>query len=305
MDMPIIAVVGATGNQGGGLVKAILEDGQFQARAITRNADSDKAKALSSKGVQVVKADLDDLKSLEAAFADCWGVFIMSNYWELFDVEKEVQHVENQIQAAKTAGVQHVIYSSLEDTRDVLTKYSEVPRLGNYSVPHFDGKGKLNQKVLDELPATVLLTTFFYENWTGFSAPKKNHKGEWQIMMNMAEAPLTMIAVEDIGRAALEIFKHHEEFVGKTVGIAGDSLPVSEIAQIMTEVLNRPVTYVPIPLESFRGLGFPGADDVANMYAYYVLDAEGFANRRKYDGIRFQSFRDWLEAHKDEVIQGM
>src|SRR6476660_5902921 len=115
----IIAVVGATGAQGGGLVQAILADpkGGFKVRAITRNPNSDKGKALAAAGAEVVAADLDDEKSLDRAFAGAYGAFCITNFWEHFSPEKELAQATNLAKATKAAGVQHVIWSTLEDTR--------------------------------------------------------------------------------------------------------------------------------------------------------------------------------------------
>src|SRR5215217_5577263 len=115
----VIAVIGATGAQGGALVRAILADksGGFAARAITRHVDSDKGKALAAQGAEVVAADLDDQASLERAFAGAYGVFGLTNFWEHFSPEKELAQAANIARAAKAAGAQHVIWSTLEDTR--------------------------------------------------------------------------------------------------------------------------------------------------------------------------------------------
>src|SRR5512145_2065640 len=118
-DKRIIAIVGATGAQGGSLARAILADksGQFAVRAITRNPDGDKAKALKKAGAEVVRADLDDEGSLKKAFTGAYGAFCITNFWEHFSPEKEIAQAGNMARAAKAAGVQHVIWSTLEDTR--------------------------------------------------------------------------------------------------------------------------------------------------------------------------------------------
>src|SRR5688500_474734 len=145
-DKKIIAVVGATGAQGGGLVRAILadKDGQFAARALTRNVDADKAKALVKAGAEVVRADLDDEESLKKAFAGAYGAFCVTNFWEHFSPEKEYAQAGNMARAAKAADVKHVVWSTLEDTRKKVP-LSERPmpaREGKYKVPHADAKGE-------------------------------------------------------------------------------------------------------------------------------------------------------------------
>ncbi|MGH7224024.1 MAG: NmrA family NAD(P)-binding protein, partial [Gemmataceae bacterium] len=121
-DKKIIAVMGATGSQGGGLIQAILGDpnGGFQARALTRDVNSDKAKALKQQGVEVVAADLDDEESIRRAFAGAYGAYCVTFFWNHFSPDKEGAHARTLANAAKQAGVKHVIWSTLEDTRKLV-----------------------------------------------------------------------------------------------------------------------------------------------------------------------------------------
>src|SRR6202171_6440449 len=192
----VIAVVGATGAQGGGLVRAILNDknGSFTARAITRNVDSDKAKALADAGAEVVVADLDDVKSLRKAFEGAHGAFCVTNFWEHFKPEKEISQARNMAQAAKDAGVKHVIWSTLEDTRQSIPLSDDrMPTLmGKYKVPHFDGKGEANA-VFTQLgvPTTFLLTSFYWDNFIHFGmGPKKGADGKLAITFPLGDKKL-------------------------------------------------------------------------------------------------------------------
>src|SRR6059036_2349003 len=145
-DKKIIAVVGATGSQGGGLCRAILADpnGDFAVRALTRDPNKDKAKALAEKGAEVVQADLDDIESLKKAFAGAHGVYCVTNFWEHFSAEKEKAQAKNEADAARAAGVKHVIWSTLEDTRKLMKSDDKrMPMLQEkYRVPHFDAKAE-------------------------------------------------------------------------------------------------------------------------------------------------------------------
>ncbi|HSG47875.1 MAG TPA: NmrA/HSCARG family protein, partial [Longimicrobiales bacterium] len=212
-DKKIIAVAGATGAQGGGLVRAILEDrdGPFKARAITRNPASDKAWALAALGAEVVQADLDDKASLERAFAGVHGAFCITNFWEHFSPEKEKAQARNMAEAAKAAGVSHVIWSTLEDTRKWIPLSDDrMPTLmDRYKVPHFDGKGE-SDAVFGEMgvPTTLLLTTFYWDNFIFFGAgPQRGEDGSLALNLPMGERKLAGIAAEDIGRSAYAIFK--------------------------------------------------------------------------------------------------
>ena len=148
-DKKVIAVLGATGAQGGGLVRAILNDkeGEFKVRALTRNLNSDKAKALGNMGAELVAVDVDNYDSLKNAFWGAYGVYAVTFFWEHFSPEKETAQVASIAKAAKEANVQHVVWSTLEDTRKwVPLDDNRMPTLmGKYKVPHLDSKGEADK----------------------------------------------------------------------------------------------------------------------------------------------------------------
>ncbi len=222
-DKKIIAVVGSTGAQGGSLVEAILSDPNrgFVARAITRNPTNDKARALAAKGGEVVQADLDDVESLKKAFAGVYGVYAVTNFWEHFSGEKEKAQAKNIADAARAAGVSHVIWSTLEDTRNLMrAEDKRMPMLQEkYRVPHFDAKAEANA-YFKGLPTTFLVTSFYWDNLYSFGlAPKKAADGQYEWTFPMGDSKLAGMAAEDIGKCAYGIFKAGQQYVGKTVGI--------------------------------------------------------------------------------------
>src|SRR5512147_2870804 len=210
-DKKIIAVLGATGSQGGGLCRAILADrsGEFSCRAVTRDVNKDKAKALAAAGAEVVSADLDNVESLKKAFAGAYGVYAVTNFWEHFSAEKEKAQAKNIADAAKAAGVKHVIWSTLEDTRKLMSPDDKrMPILqGKYRVPHFDAKAEADE-YFKGLPATLLVTSFYWDNLYMFGlAPKKGEDGKLAWTFPMGTAKMAGIAAEDIGKVAYGIFK--------------------------------------------------------------------------------------------------
>jgi len=308
----IIAVVGATGAQGSGLVRAILKDksGGFGVRALTRNAGSDKAKELQQMGAEVVAVDIDDVESLKRAFQGAHGVFCVTFFWEHFSPEKELAEANNMAQAAKHAGVQHVIWSTLEDTRNwVPLDDSRMPTLmGKYKVPHFDAKGEANQLFTGlGLPTTFLLTSFYWENLITFGmGPKKGPDGKLYITMPMGDRKLPGIASGDIGKCAYGIFRKGREFLGKTVGIAGDHLTGNQMAAELTRALGVDVRYNDVPPEVYRGFGFPGAEDLGNMFQFKRDFEPVFCGARNLDFSRalnpsMQTFSAWLAENKDRI----
>ncbi len=308
----IIAVVGATGAQGGGLVRAIKEDPQseFVARALTRKPSSEKGKALQAAGVEVVAADLDDQASLARAFAGAHGAFCVTNFWEHFSAEKEMAQAANMARAAKDAGLQHVIWSTLEDTRKLVPlEDSRMPTLhGKWKVPHFDGKGASDDEFRKAgVPTTFLLTSFYWENFIYFGAgPQKGPDGHLALTFPLDDKKLPGIAVEDIGRCALAIFKAGPRFVNKTVGIAGEFVTGAEMAAGLSRGLGREIRYNNVPPEVYRSFGFPGADDMGNMFQYKRDFNEQFCAARdlklsKELNPALQDYATWVDRNKSRI----
>ncbi len=311
-EKKIIAVLGATGAQGGGLVRAIMNDasGGFKARALTRNASSEKAKALAKLGAEVVAADVDNLESLKKAFQGAYGAFCITFFWEHFSPEKEFAHAKAMATAAKADGLKHVIWSTLEDTRKwVPLSDNRMPTLmGKYKVPHFDAKGEADN-VFRELgvPTTFLLTSFYWENLIYFGmGPKKGADGKLAITFPMGDKKLPGIAAEDIGKCAYGIFKKSHEFIGKTVGVAGEHLTGAQMATALTKALNQEVQYNDVPPEMYRGFGFPGAEDLGNMFQFKRDFQEAFCGPRNPSVARhlnpsLQTFDEWLARNKSRI----
>ncbi len=308
----IIAVAGATGAQGGGLVNAILNDkgGEFAVRALTRDVASDKAKALAAKGAEVVAADVDDVESLKRAFAGAYGAYCVTFFWNHFSPERELADAANMANAAKHAGLQHVIWSTLEDTRKLvpLTDNRMPTLMGKYKVPHFDAKGEADPLFRDlGLPVTCLVTSFYWENFIHFGmGPKKGPDGVLGITLPMGDKRLSSMAVDDIGKCAYGIFKKGREHIGKTVGIAGEHLTGAQIAAAFTKALGRPVRYNDVPPEVYRGFGFPGAEDLGNMFQYDRDFEAASVAARSVDFSRslnpaLQTFDKWLAQNKSRI----
>lgn len=308
----IIAVVGATGAQGGGLVRAILNDpnGGFKPRAITRNPSSEKAKKLKEMGAEVVEANIDNKESIIKAIEGAYGAFCVTNFWEHFSPEKEMQQAKNMAEAGKDAGIEHVIWSTLEDTRKWIPLDDDrMPTLmEKYKVPHFDGKGEADEYFSDSgVPYTLLFTSFYWDNFIHFGmAPQKGEDGELAITFPMDNKVLPGIAAEDIGKCTYGIFKAGDTFKNKIVAIAGEQLTGKEMAEIFSEVYGKKVKYNAVPAEVYRNFDFPGADDLGNMFQFKVEEEEYFCTIRDVNASRklnpeLQTFKKWLMEHKDEM----
>ena len=304
----ILAVLGATGNQGGGLARAILDDprGGFALRAITRNVDSEAARALARRGADVVAGDIEDEASLARAFAGAHGVYGVSFYWGHMDPARETEEGRRIARAARSAGVPHVIWSTFEDTRRQMSL--DDPRmptlLGRYKVPHFDAKGEADASFTEAgVPTTFLLTSFYWDNLIHFGlGPKPGPDGVLSFTLPMGTAKLPGIAAGDIGPCAYGIFKRGGEYLGRRIGIAGEHLTGAEMAAALERALGRTVRFNDVSAEAYRDFGFPAAVDLGNMYQYKRDFERDFRavrdvarSRSLYPQLR--TFDQWLAAN--------
>ena len=311
-EKKIIAVIGATGAQGGGVCRAILGDSGsgYRVRALTRNAGSDKAKELEKLGAEVVEVDIDDVESLKRAFRGAYGAFCVTFFWEHFSPEKELAEAKNMADAAKYEGVRHVIWSTLEDTREwVPLDDRRMPTLmGKYKVPHFDAKGEANRLFSERgIPTTFLLTSFYWENLIHFGmGPKRGEDGKLYFTLPMGDRKLPGVASEDIGKCAYAIFRRGGEFTGKTVGIAGDHLTGGQMAAALSRALGEEVRYNAVSPKDYRKLGFPGAEDLGNMFQFKRDFEPDFCGARSLEFSRrlnpsMRTFDAWLDENRDRI----
>ncbi len=311
-DRKIIAVVGATGSQGGGLVRAILADksGAFGVRAITRDASSEKAQALARSGAEVFGANVDDAGSLTQALAGCYGAYFVTFFWDHLSPERERTQAQNMARAAKAAGVKHAIWSTLEDTRKFVPLSDQrMPTLmGQYKVPHFDAKGESDRFFIElSVPTTFLLTTFYWDNLIHFGmGPRRGADGKLALSLPMGDKKLAGIAAEDIGKCALGVFRQGASAIGETIGIAGGHPTGAQMAAALARALGEDVRYVPMSLDAYRKLGFPGADDLANMFQFYAEFERDFCASRDLAASRalnpeLQDFETWVTRNAARI----
>lgn len=312
MPKKIITVFGATGAQGGGVAKAILNDpnSEFAVRAVTRDPFSDKAKELAKMGAELVKADIDDPESMTRALEGAYGAYFVTFYWSHYSPDKEFGEARAMAKAAKKAGLKHVIWSTLEDTRNwVPLNDNRMPTLmGKYKVPHFDAKGEADHLFTDEgVPVTFLRASFYWDNFIYFgSGPKKGPDGKLYLTLPLDEKKMAGIAAEDIGKCAYGIFKTGEELIGKTIGVAGEHLTGKEMALAMSEAIGKEILFNNITPETYRGFGFPGADDLGNMFQFYRDFDEVCNTVRNVEYSRklnpeLKSFGVWLKENASKI----
>ena len=308
----IITVFGATGAQGGGLVRAILNDSgsEFKVRAVTRDANSEKAKDLKKFGAEVVEANIDDAQSMTDSLQGAYGAYFVTFFWEHFSAEKEIEEVKKFINAAKSSNLKHIIWSTLEDTRKwVPLEDDRMPTLqGKYKVPHFDGKGEADELFKQSgLPVTYLRTSFYWDNFIYFGmGPKKGDDGNYYIVFPMDDKKLAGIAAEDIGKCAYGIFKTGDKYINQTVGIVGEKLTGKEMANKFYKALDIDVHYNNVSPDTYRSFGFPGADDLGSMFQFkrdFNDDFNGIRDEKLSRELNseLQSFDDWLSKNAKRI----
>jgi len=289
-ELPLIAVVGATGSQGGSVARFLKNSGKYRVRGLTRNTDSDAAQKLQAEGIELVVADLTNKESLVNAFSGCYGVFGVTNYWEAPDKpEIELQQGHNIADAAKQAGIKHVVFSSLEDCEKLSG--------GKYKVAHFDGKARIAEYMKSiGLSVTEVRLAFYMDNFQTNMHPK-DENGTWVFSLPMGNKRMAMVAVQDIGGIVLYTFDHPNESIGKVYGVAGDALTGEEIAQQFTQVTGKPAIYRDIPVEVFKKFPFPGAAELGNMFQFYQDSATKVNDVPHCKQIypQLKSFKDWLQ----------
>ncbi|HMI40514.1 MAG TPA: NmrA/HSCARG family protein [Sphingomicrobium sp.] len=291
-DRKTIAVVGATGLQGGGVVRALQADGRFKVRALTR--DPAKHRDLAE---EAVAADLDRPESLNAAFEGAYGVFLVTNFWE--QGTDELKQVAAAVRAAKDAGVQHFIWSTLPNVEAISG--------GTLDVPHFTNKAKADRIISEAGFAhhTFVVAPMYYQNLTGLMAPQKQADGStgWALPIDPKMRGIHMGDIGELGAIVAGAFTHPDlAGHGEYLPLVGDFLSFNDIV----DTLNRQghaFTVRQVPGESFAA-SFPGAAEVAATFAHFEANtylgsdmSDEIALANKVAGRNPTSFADWARTN--------
>lgn len=311
LENKTIAVMGATGMQGGAVVDALLAGGHDASciRAITRDPTGDKAKALADKGIQVVQGDADDEASMIKAFANVYGAFLVTNYWADMNMAHEMAQTKTLQNAVIAANVEHVVLSTLEDTRPVINAAADKDTwlvleegLGSY-VPHFDGKGAAGQELLaSAAPTTLLYTCFYYDNFINYGMGPKKHAEDQpaSITFPTSDGCIPMCSVADIGRRVVSILKDPETINTET-GVIGSYPTGPEIAATFKKILGTPVVFNAVDTAVYAKFDFPGAADLANMFRFwnaYKSVHHDIDITKEYLGGKVDTLEEWVQANK-------
>lgn len=274
----LILVTGATGRQGGAVLRHLRERG-FSIRAATRDPEKAAARQLAGRNVEVVRADLADLASIARALEGVYGVYAVQDWTQGTDAE--MGQGKNLIDAANRARISHVVYSSV-GAADKRT-----------GIPHFDSKAAIEEHLrASGVPYTIIRPVFFMENWLGMKSMVDGGAVAWPLS---PEKRLQMIAVDDIGGFVAMAFEHPGRWQGRAIDIAGDDLSMSQIAQAFTRASGREVRYQQIPWDQFEQRA---GEELTTMYRWFEstgYDVDISAIRSEYQ--RLTNFERWLHAH--------
>ncbi|XP_004713526.1 nmrA-like family domain-containing protein 1 [Echinops telfairi] len=294
----VITVFGATGAQGGSVARSLLESKRFAVRAVTRDVTRPKAQVLRDLGAEVVKGDLNDAASVEAALKGAYGAFVVTNFWDHNSKEKEVCQGKLVADAAKRQGLQHVVYSGLENVKRLTG--------GQLEVPHFDGKGEVEEYFWSiGVPMTSVRMAAYFENFLTLWKPVKASGGDYYTLaLPMGDVPMDGISVDDIGPIVSSIFNSPKEFVGKAVGLSAEALTVQQYADVFSKFLGKEVRDAKITPEAYEKLDFPAAEEMANMCRFYQMkpDRDVKLTRRLNQAVK--SFSQFMSENRG-ALKGM
>ena len=275
-----VLVVGSTGQQGGATARSLLKRG-FAVRALTRNPEKPEARELAGRGAELARGDLDDRSSVEGALEGVHGVFSVQNFWET-GYEREIEQGKRLVDAAKDAGVEHFVYSS------VGSAHRET------GIAHFDSKAEVEDYLRRSgMPYTILRPVFFMQNWEMF--------GRDQILGGTfaqpldPDRPLQMLDAEDIGVFAAIAFENPEGWIGREVDLAGDEMTMPEVAATFSRVIGREVGYYQVPWDQFEEAA---GEEAAVMYRWFNdhgYEADIAALRQEHPGL--VTFERYLRTH--------
>ncbi|NXP55427.1 NMRL1 protein, partial [Heliornis fulica] len=281
-----------TGAQGGYVAQALLDDGTFKVRAVTRNPLKKEAEELKQRGAEVVKADLDDEASLELALAGAYGAFIVTNFWEHSSKEKEIAQGKRLADLSKRLGLRHVVYSGLENVKKLTG--------GQLEVAHFDGKGEVEEYFRDiDSPLTSVRLPFYFENFLSPFKPEKDPQGDTYVLaLPMGDTPMDGMAVEDIGPVVLSLLKSPEEYIGQTIGLSAGKLTEAEYAAVISQQTGKTVKASKLSPEEYEKRGFPGAKELANMFRFYALKPDRNVDLTLKLNPKARTFQQWVADNK-------
>ncbi|KAE8577532.1 hypothetical protein XENTR_v10022936 [Xenopus tropicalis] len=289
----VVAVFGATGAQGGSVAAALLANGGYTVRAITRDTTKPAALKLKEAGAEVVCADLDNETNVESALTGADSAFVVTNFWEHFNKDKEIEQGKRIADVTKRLGLKHVVYSGLENVKKLTG--------GKLEVLHFDGKGEVEEYFRAiGVPMTSVRLPSYFENLLTFFRPTKASDGEtYNLAIPMGDILLDGMSVSDLGPVVVSVLKCPAKYIGKDIGLSTDKLLVAQYADIMSKATGKTIKDAKISLDAYRSLGFPGAQELGNMFEFYQMKPVRNVDLTLELNPKAKKFQEWMQQNKD------
>jgi len=299
MSKPIIAVVGGTGSQGGGVVDALLARDRFSVRVLTRNVDSERARTLAGRGVELVQADLNDAPTLEPAFEGAHGAFLVTNFWDGATGLEEGRQAAAAVAAAKAGGVKHVVWSTLPDSKR-LSK-------GELTVHHFTNKAQVDELVANAgfERHTFVEAPMYFQNLNTMMGPQPLGDGAtgWAVPMDPAKRVIHAGDVSEVGKVVARAFENPDRVGnGQYLAVAPAVISWNDIVAALN-AQGHDLSVVQVPAEVYDGF-FPGAPELREMfqwfegYTYFGPDADQkMALTREIHPEALTSFATWASVN--------
>jgi len=280
--LPEVAVFGATGAQGGSVIRALAATSKYQIRALTRDPSSEKAiKCIANlKNIKLVQCDLNNTTQVRSAVKDCWAVFGVTNFWdpEIFKKpELEMEQGKRLVDAVDEAKVNYFIWSSLPG---ILSESH-----GKYPVPHFDQKYEIGNYAKEKkgIKSLLIMAPFYYSNLVTMMAPVRQEDGSLQYSSPIKpDAPIHMYDVEDTGAIIAKLLENPDEWINQDITLAQEAHSMKEVAEVMSRHLNSIVTFKELSKEEYFKIAPPAlADEIYNMFLWFQEDSY-FGQRNPY-----------------------
>ncbi|XP_028393775.1 nmrA-like family domain-containing protein 1 [Dendronephthya gigantea] len=289
----VITVFGATGLQGGGVVKALLAGGKFKVRGVTRSVEGKKAKELAAKGVEMVEATLDKPESLHKAIAGSHGVFLLTNFWDSMDGARETTQGKAAVDVCLQEGVKHLIYSGLESAQ----------KMYGFVVEHFDSKTKVEDYMKEKAGSmiwnSVRMPAYMNNFLVPGSRPQKQEDGTYTLNYPMEGKPMYLMDVTDLGECVASIFNDPESYAGQMIEVSTEFLTIEQLCEVLSKVLApRVFKDSKLTTDQFAKFGFPGAEEMAAMFKLYQKGIERDIALTKKLNPKAKSWEEFVVCHK-------
>jgi len=257
---PIFLVCGATGAQGGSVVRALMKYNKWHIRGITRDMNSEEARRLRDKGIEMMPCDMTKPEELKKAMMGVHTMYGMTNFWDPQEMNKEETIGRMMVDCAKQMGIKHFIWSWLPNVEKIAK--------GKYHVPHFTDKAKVGEYAMQQLPTTLVAPGFYYQNFRNMFTPKKESDGT--LMYTLPQTSTLMaFDVDDIGEAVCCIANNRDEWIGKTVPLCGDCMPPQRYIDQMAEITGQKIKLTMMPREQYMKSGVEHAREIADMFGWF------------------------------------